>query len=231
MLDLGAAGVKLQDFDQFLDQIRSRFGFDHAAYVGCNPLADTIQAFATYSDDWKQFYRSRHLYMLDPTLAAAMRSIAPVDWARLERNETFHQIFRAASAFGIPAQGITIPVRGPYGDIGMLSLTRDCALGEWQRCLPAILPELQSLALHLHDGAMRRHNLTRLLHRPHLSPREAAILHQLALGKTSVEICHMMGIPTPMLRVHLRSCLAKLSALTPAQAVARARVMGLLHPP
>ena len=29
--------------------------------------------------------------------------------------------------FGLPNQGVTIPVRGPYGDIGLLSATREIA--------------------------------------------------------------------------------------------------------
>ncbi|WP_349293905.1 autoinducer binding domain-containing protein [Gemmobacter sp. 24YEA27] len=37
----------------------------------------------------------------------------------------FRVVFCAAREFGISDRGVTIPVRGPFGDTGMLSVTRD----------------------------------------------------------------------------------------------------------
>ncbi len=230
LIDLGAQGAKPKDFDVFLDQIRNRYGFDHAAYAGSNPIAGTIHGYVTYPDQWKQYYVENNLHLFDPTLAAAARSIAPVDWGRLERNSNFDLVFRGASDFGIAPQGLTIPVRGPYGDIGMLSVTRNCKQAEWEHLIPVIISDLQSLAVHLHDGAMRSHTLTRALRAPNLSQREVEILQWIAAGKSQQDVGDILGISHRTVEVHLRSGRDKLYALTTPQAVARAIAMGLIYP-
>jgi len=230
LIDLGANGAKPQDFDIFLDRIRERYGFDHAAYAGSNPIAGTIHAYVTYPDQWKQYYIDQELHLFDPTLAQAARSIAPVDWRRLERTHNFDRVFRTASDFGIVPQGLTIPVRGPYGDIGMLSVTRNCRQSEWERLIPMIVSDLQSIAVHLHDGAMRSHTLTRRLRAPNLSQREVEILQWIAAGKSQQDVGDILGISHRTVEVHLRSGRDKLFALTTPQAVARAIAMGLIYP-
>jgi DNA-binding CsgD family transcriptional regulator len=230
LIDLGAAGARPQDIDALLDNIRYRFGFDHAAYAGSNPIAGTIHAYVTYPDQWKQVYLDQNLHLYDPTLAAAGRSIAPVDWARLERTQNFDRVFRSASDFGIAPQGLTIPVRGPYGDIGMLSVTRNCAQTEWEQHIPQIISDLQSIAVHIHDGAMRSHTLMRALRAPNLSLREIEILQWIAAGKTQQDVGDILGISHRTVEVHLRSGRDKLYALTTAQAVARAIAMGMIYP-
>lgn len=101
LIDLGAAGAKPQDFDIFLDRSRQKYGFDHAAYAGSNPTAGTIHAYVTYPDQWKQYYLDNHLHLYDPTLAVAARSIAPVDWGRLERTQNFDRVFKTAAILAL----------------------------------------------------------------------------------------------------------------------------------
>ena len=230
LVDLGASGAKPQDFDILLQNIRDQYGFDHAAYAGSNPIAGTIHAYVTYPDEWKRFYLENNLHLFDPTLAAAARAIAPVDWSRLERGLNYDKVFRTASDFGIAAQGITIPVRGPYGDIGMLSVTRACRLSEWNSTIRHIIRDLQSFAVHLHDGAMRSHALTKALRPPNLSQRETQILQWIAAGKSQQDVGDILAISHRTVEVHLRSARAKLFALTTTQAVARAIGMGLIYP-
>ncbi len=230
LIDLGAAGAKPVDFDLFLDRIRARYGFDHAAYAGSNPIAGTIHGYVTYPDEWKQYYVQQELHLYDPTLAVAARSIAPVDWSRLDRTPNFDRVFRTAADFGIVAQGLTIPVRGPYGDVGMLSVTRNCKQSEWEKLIPMIVSDLQSIAVHLHDGAMRSHTLTRTLRAPGLSNREIEILQWIAAGKSQQDVGDILGISVRTVEVHLRSGRDKLYALTTPQAVARAIAMGLIYP-
>lgn len=230
LIDLGATGAKPQDFDLFVDRIRGRYGFDHAAYAGSNPIAGTIHAYVTYPDEWKQFYQEQRLHLYDPTLSVAARSISPVDWGRLERTQNFDRVFNQASDFGIVPQGLTIPVRGPYGDVGMLSVTRNCQKSEWDRLIPMIISDLQSIAVHLHDGAMRSHTLTRSLRAPNLSSREIEILQWIAAGKSQQDVGDILGISHRTVEVHLRSGRDKLFALTTPQAVARAIAMGLIYP-
>jgi DNA-binding CsgD family transcriptional regulator len=230
LIDLGATGTRPEDFDTFLDKIRDRYGFDHAAYAGSNPIAGTIHAYVTYPEEWKQYYLEQRLHLFDPTLSVAARSISPVHWGRLERTPNFDRVFGVSAEFGIFPQGLTIPVRGPYGDIGMLSVTRNCVPSEWDLLIPMIISDLQSIAVHLHDGAMRSHTLTRSLRAPNLSNREVEILQWIAAGKSQQDVGDILGISHRTVEVHLRSGRDKLYALTTVQAVARAIAMGLIYP-
>lgn len=217
-------------FTAFLDQICDRFEIDHAAYAGTNPVAGSIHGYVNYSKEWKEHYVTNRFHMIDPTLHRAARSIAPVDWRRLERDENFQMVFRDAGDFGITEQGLTIPVRGPFGDTGMLSVTRKCGVAEWDKLVKHILVDLQSVAVHIHDTVMRSDVLSQVLRFPTLSSREKEVLQWTAAGKSQQDIGDILGISHRTVEVHLRSGRDKLYALTTAQAVGRAISMGLIYP-
>lgn len=230
LIDLGSFKGGENRFVSFLDQICDRFEIDHAAYAGNNPVSGTIHGYVNYSDDWKQRYVAENYHVIDPTLQKASRSIAPVDWRRIERDENFNSVFRAASDFGITEQGLTIPVRGPYGDIGMLSVTRKCAPTEWDKLIMNIIVDLQSVAVHIHDTVMRTDALSQALRFPSLSQREVEVLQWTAAGKSYQDIGDILGISHRTVEVHLRSARAKLYSLTTPQAVGRAISLGLIYP-
>lgn len=230
LIDLGVVKRNEESFVTFLDQICQRFEVDHAAYAGTNPVSGAIHGYVTYPDAWKRHYTEQALHRVDPTLLTASRSIAPVDWRRLERNAEYHRVFRDAQDFGITERGLTIPVRGPYGDIGMLSVTRDCSLQEWDKLSAHILSNLQSVAVHIHDTVMRSDALSRALRYPALSSREREILQWIAAGKSQQDVGDILGISHRTVEVHLRSGREKLYALTTPQAVGRAIMLGLIYP-
>lgn len=230
LIDLGAARGGEERFVAFLDQICDRFGIDHAAYAGNNPVSGTMHGYVNYSDDWKQRYISQNFHLIDPTLHKAARSIAPVDWRRIDRDENFQTIFNAASDFGITEQGLTIPVRGPFGDIGMLSVTRKCSAHEWDLLIANIIVDLQSVAVHIHDTVMRSDALSKVLRFPTLSQREIEVLQWTAAGKSYQDIGDILGISHRTVEVHLRSGREKLYAMTTPQAVGRAISLGLIYP-
>lgn len=230
LIDLEAVEGRGESFKGFLDQVCDRFELDHAAYAGNNPIAGSIHGYVTYPEAWKRHYVEAGFHRIDPTLHLARMSIAPIDWSRLERTERFHRIFRDAHDFGISERGLTIPVRGPYGDTGMLSVTRNCSAEEWDRLMKHILSDLQSVAVHVHDTVMRSDVLSRALRFPALSTREREILQWVAAGKSQQDIGDILGISHRTVEVHLRSGREKLYSLTTPQAVARAIALGLIYP-
>ena len=131
IFDLSAVPQAEVRFGDFLDQVCSRMGFDFATYAGTNPVDGSIHVYTNYPEPWKDHYRDAGFHRLDPTILTASRSIAPVDWRRLKSHGNFRKVFREAHDFGISELGVTIPVRGPYGDVGMLSVTRVCDAREW----------------------------------------------------------------------------------------------------
>ncbi|WP_170605196.1 autoinducer binding domain-containing protein [Ruegeria arenilitoris] len=230
IVDLSTLPDEDAQYDEFLKKVCEKYEMDHAAYAGINPAAGSIHGHVTYSDEWKVHYQEHGLHLIDPTLHRAQRSIAPVDWSRLERGKDFQRVFSDAHDFGIPDQGVTIPVRGPYGDIGLLSATRNCSPEEWKKLIGNVITDLQSLAVHIHDNVMSSDTVSRMLYQPSLSNRELEILQWSAAGKSQQDIGDILSISHRTVEVHLRSARRKLNALTTPQAVGRAIGIGLIYP-
>ena len=217
-------------YQSFLNNVCEKFEFDDAAYAGVNPVGGTMHAIVTYSEEWQAYYQEHNLHAIDPTLHSAMRSVAPVDWSRLERDKNFRKVFDPARDFGIGDKGITIPVRGPFGEFGMLSVTKDCSKEEWITIRNRTLTELQQVATHIHDSVMRTEPLSNYLHHPNLSTRELEVLQWLAAGRSQQDVADILNISTRTVEVHVRSAREKLVALTTSQAVGRAIGMNLIFP-
>ncbi|MBC7132618.1 MAG: LuxR family transcriptional regulator [Roseovarius sp.] len=217
-------------FRQFLDDLRDRFELDHVAYAGINPISGTSHGHMTYGEDWAEHYLKSKFYEIDPTLLKARHSIAPVHWSRLERGAEFQTVFRAAREFGISDRGLTVPIHGPFGDVGSLSINRDCSVREWELLVSGIIGDLQVAAVHMHDMVIRTDPLTRSLNAPSLSTREIEILQWTAAGKSQQDIGDILSISHRTVEVHLRSARQKLNALTTPQAIGRAINLGLIYP-
>lgn len=230
VIDLSKLPFPENDLRQFLDSVCSTHELDFAAYAGMNPIAQTVHGFVNYPDEWQTRYIEQRFQYKDPALILASRSIAPVDWQRLRAESSFNAIFREAHDFGISDQGMTIPVRGPYGDVGLFSVTRKCTDREWALLRTKIIGDLQHAAVHLHDNVIRSQALSGILSHPALSDREREILQWVAAGKSQQDIADILGISHRTVEVHLRSGREKLGALTTSQAVGRAIGLGLIHP-
>lgn len=161
IIDLSTVATDDASFLDYIDQLCQKLGFDYASYATTSPMTGAVQGYANYPDSWKMHYMRRNLHRVDPTIHKSALSIAPVDWSRFERDERFRAVFFAAEDFGITPQGLTVPVRGPYGDRGLLSVTRNCARPEWEKHKRAVIGELQVAAVHLHDAVMRSDVISR----------------------------------------------------------------------
>ena len=197
-------------------------GFEHVAYAGLNPLAQTIHGHVTYGPEWSRFYAENQLHAQDPILLRAARSVAPVDWHRLGHSD----VFERARDFGLPPNGLTVPVRGPFGDVGLLSVS-GWERG-WDKLIQDRIGALQTLAVTIHDQVISGHPATRSLMRPSLSTREREILQWAAAGRTQADISSILAISARTVEVHFASARAKLGAMSTSQAVGRAIAMGLI---
>lgn len=230
IIDLGSVPSSSENYVCYIEQMCDTLGLDFGSYASVNPVTGAVVGYANYPDEWKTHYMNRNLHRVDPTLQKASLSIAPVDWQRFERDQKFKSVFFAAEDFGITAQGLTVPIRGPYGDRGLLSVTRNCSQEEWEKLKRHIMGNLQTAAVHLHDSIMRSTGLIGALGYPTLSSREKEILQWTAAGKLQQEIGDILSISYRTVEIHLRSARYKLGAVTTVQAVGRAIGMGLIHP-
>lgn len=230
LVDLSTVKPNSEDFEGFIDQLCRRLGVEYGSYATMNPVTGAVQGYATYRQDWKLHYMRGNMHRVDPTIHRSALSIAPVDWSRFDRDVKFHTVFRSAHDFGITPQGITVPIRGPYGDRGLLSVTASLPEADWRRLSRKIVGELQMAAVHLHDAVMRTGQLLPPLTRPLLSVREREVLQWVAAGKSQQDVGDILTISTRTVEVHLRSAREKLGALTTVQAVGRAIGMGMIYP-
>jgi DNA-binding CsgD family transcriptional regulator len=230
VIDLSTLPFEEQSLRTFLDRICETYGFDYAAYAGTNPIAQSVHGVVNYPRAWQEHYVAQGFERRDPVLLAAGRSIAPVDWQRLRDERSFKTVFAQARDFGVPDRGLTIPVRGPYGDAGLFSVTRACSDREWRMLKAEVMGALQNAAVHMHDTVVRSHALSRALMQPAMSSRETEILQWIAAGKTQQDVADILSISNRTVEVHLRSVRSKLGSLTTAQAVGRAIGLGLVHP-
>lgn len=195
-----------------------------------NTLDQSVHAVTNYPEAWKQHYLVHQFYQRDPALRHAARSHAPIQWSRLTGDPDFKSVFADAQDFGISPIGLTIPVRGPYGDIGMLSVSCKTTPGAWERHSAHIMVQLQERAAVIHDSIMRNGLVLRATAPPVLSHRELEVLQWTAAGKGQADIADILSISARTIEVHLRTARTKLSALNTAQAVARAVGLGLIYP-
>ncbi|WP_101068921.1 autoinducer binding domain-containing protein [Roseovarius salinarum] len=230
LIDLGSTREGEERFVRYLSGVCEALELDYASYAAANPVSGKVHAFTTYPDAWKRHYIEQGLHRVDPTLDAPRRSIAPVDWARLDPDRRFAHVFGQARDFGLPDTGLTIPVRGPYGETALFSVTRQLRRDGWQKLKRHVLGDLQTAAIHLHDTVMSTENLLQALRRPQLSGREVEILQWVAEGKSQQDIGDILAISHRTVEVHLRSAREKLCTLTTAQAIGRAVSLGLVRP-
>lgn len=230
VIDLSKLPFPQNNFRGLLDSVCEKYELDFAAYAGMDPVAQAVHGFVNYPDEWQARYAREGFQHKDPTLLTASRSIAPVDWHRLRDQASFKTIFQAASDHRISEQGLTIPVRGPFGDIGLFSVTRNCTDREWELLKGKILGDLQTTAVHMHDHVMKTNVLSHKLMHPSLSSREKEILQWVAAGKSQQDVADILSISNRTVEVHLRSSRSKLSALTTVQAVGRAIGLGVIYP-
>ena len=230
LVDMGGPAGATADFPGHLHKLCSALGLEYASYASTNPISGKVHAFTTYPTAWKTHYIANELHLVDPTLNAAARSVAPVDWRRLEQHDGFQDVFGPAQDFHLPSTGLTVPVRGPMGDIGLFSVTSSMGQQEWRKLTTEIIGQLQTAAVQLHDTVMNSDTLTRALRYPHLSVREQEVLQWVAAGKSQQDIGDILSISVRTVEVHLRSVREKLCTLTTAQAVGRAVSLGLIQP-
>ena len=61
-----------------------------------------------------------------------------------------------------------------------------------------------------------------------LSPRQAAVLHQLAQGLSNKQIAHELGVAEPTIKMHISAILRALGVQNRVQILIKAKELGLV---
>jgi len=223
------AGAVAADPVAFLNRICHVYGLDYATYASIMPDGQII-GYTNYPEAWVKYYIDHEFHTIDPVIQTAAKSIVPVNWRAIGDNYSDSLVFQKAREYGIGSAGLSIPVRGPYGEFAVFSVTKDCSDDKWGELTTRLMRDFQSIAVYMHDSVLRGHGLFKLLNKKPLSKRETEVLQWYARGKTQNDIAVLTGLRPSTVTAYLQSARTKLNALSTAHAAARAISMGAILP-
>ncbi len=212
-------------------------GFDKVLFaVIPQPKVNTADMYlrSNYPEPWREHYDRNNLSKADPTVEYCFRSSAPFVWMPQSFKTPEQQaLYEEAASFGLKV-GVTLPIRGVGGEIGMLTCARDEAPG------PAFLKDLgqnlgglsllrdiafDSLQQYVHASAAPTEQP------PALTKRELDCLQWMYVGKTAWEIGRILHISEAGVNFHIANLRNKFGVSRRNDVVIKAIRFGLLSPP
>jgi DNA-binding CsgD family transcriptional regulator len=184
---------------------------------------------SSYPSQWRARYLRLGYEHHDPLLRAGSTMRRAFTWggsdyvSRLEGKA--RQMFEEASAFGIGG-GVSVPVYGPGGDRGLLSLS-----GRSGAASSAIVREylpLLHLVAHQAHAAMMERLMPPADGEIRLTQQERECLTWTLRGKTAWEIAQIIGRSRATVNFHLQKSLRKLGTSSKYQAATKAMQAGLI---
>ncbi len=217
-------------FDKILTKLQDDMGLEYVNFGVLNPLEGRLVAYSTYPDEWTTHYVENGYAEVDPSAMIACHAVAPVEWKVLRDEEGYGEVFSAASDFKIPSQGLTIPVRGYLGEIGLLGVSSSMPPKDWEHLLSTRITALQQHAAFLVDRISS--TITPVAEKiiPNLSRLEREVLQWIATGADISEVSGRMGLSDAMVQLAIRSARSKLRVTSTPQAVGRAIQKRLISP-
>lgn len=219
-------GRKIEDL---ISDICSDLDVEFTAYSGSKPGETSPRVFTNYPNEWVKYYLENQLHLVDPALLIVSRSKTVLHWDCVSNEPETQSIFLMARDFGLPDLGVTIPVTGKNGDLGLFSICCTLPRSMWQNYIDQMMPQIQEKAAFIHDMMMRQ-STDGVPVTPHdtkeLSSFEKSILQRLANGVQIQDLGDVLKQPDGMIRLHLNSACRKLSAVTVPQAITRALLNG-----
>lgn len=202
----------------------------HALYIPGAKMFSPILVL-TYDADWIARYIDNNYFKIDPVVVSGTKSFLPLDWARLDRENTVARgFFAEADRFNVGRQGITLPVRGADGERALFTITANMSASEWDQRRVGYMREFQMIAHYMHDRIAELSGYRGGKPKTALSPREMTCLESAARGATAKQIAASLGITDRAVRLFLTSGCAKLDCVTIPQAVAKTVSLEMLRP-
>ena len=235
-----AGNVRLQDVVRGIEQSTDSANalatlVTYAAHHGIEAvgMVNTArwQQLDTYSlrpQKWAQHYSEHGYASIDPVIALARRTSAPVIWHAHRPAAWFSRqqqaIYREIADFGLGG-GICMPFHEP-GRSSYIGLFH--ALKDAQELPAEIIAQLQFAALFVHEHAVRELRAAPAAAELRLTQRERDCLNWVKEGLTVPRIAARLRISESTVAFHLQNCRDKLGANTIAHAVARAITLHLI---
>ena len=217
-------------FEAFADYCR-RHGFESVCYLqlvksGFRVPRHRVAAYHNFPEDWSNHYVAQGYYDDDPVMAAALKYAEPFDWFKVP--ETFdltpkQQRFFADVADAGFKSGYAVPVFGPAGSVayfGLATMVAEVVMTpEAKRGLLSVCHQTHLGYLKLQDADTDTRDL---------SPREAEVMHWVALGKSNTAIAEILGIASATVDTLMRRIFDKLGVSNRTTAALKAHGSGMI---
>lgn len=217
-----------------MDSAVRRLGVQRFAYLGIRLPRSGSSApiiITNYPDAWTLRYRDQNYAAIDPVLLQAPRSVLPFGWrsAGLIQTRPQRQFLGEAAEFGLRS-GLTVPIHGPDGELGLVSYVSDEMPGGYDRFLERQRHQLHLLAIYYHALVTETLAASPAAAPVRLSARERDCLSWKAEGKSNTDIGDILGISAKTVDFHLTNARRKFGVATNQQAVAIALLRAMIHP-
>ncbi|MBU6418773.1 MAG: autoinducer binding domain-containing protein [Proteobacteria bacterium] len=217
--------ASLDDLSAIVAEMRVAYGLAHIVYhavhipggVPANPIL-----IPTYSPEWVERYKAGNYFRIDPVVLAGRKNSLPVDWSDVDHeSKEAREFFKQADRFEVGRHGVTLPIRAAAGERGLLTITSNKSVKNWQRVRGTYIREFQTFASYLHDRACILSGYRSTDDGAALSPRELQCLELMAHGFAPKRTAEHLGITDDAVRMYLRSACCKLKCATSHQAIAK----------
>ncbi|MGH7155991.1 MAG: helix-turn-helix transcriptional regulator [Acetobacteraceae bacterium] len=223
LIERCASGDGLQMIvDDFFRVIRA-FGFDvcaAGAWVGVGRNRAHRFYFNNWPADWLALYQQNNIFADDPVIAEARRRLTPFMWGELERSGRLSRDAEAVFALGRSygwADGLAVPIHGPAGYEGVVSLAarRPLALNAREHAV------LRAMALAVHDRCREAEGFGKQSQPlAQLTERELECMQWIAAGKSEKQVAGLVGISQPTVHFHIERAKKKLKIRNRTEAIA-----------
>lgn len=217
------------------NEITAHLGFEHFTYATRIPVSVSEPFHFVvngYPHEWKDLYEREGYLGIDPVIAHVLASIVPIVWDEIDRNEQkVQEFFDKAATFGLE-HGISVPIYGRRGDIGLFSIARRAAISGKMEVRTELIQRAHYFAPLLNEAIQRTVLTTEgnPIIGEQLTPRERACLSMAADGKTSIEIAGQLALSPRTVIYHVQNATNKLGVQTRQGAIAKAVALGEITP-
>jgi DNA-binding CsgD family transcriptional regulator len=208
-------------FHSFIYALREPTNFSNAQVI----LLDG------YPDGWVKRYFEAAYYDCDPVMAWCIKQIVPLRWSDLvlASGSREARLMLEAAEHGL-RDGVTVPVHGAQGELGIFSLSLDAPPEQARATIELALPYAQLMAVYLHQAVRRLSGLQPLGGAASLTPRERECLAWSADGKTSNDIAQLLGLSANTVNFHLNKAMQKLGVASRQHGIGKATLQRLIQP-
>ncbi len=196
--------------------VESEFSFQHS----------------NYSPIWLNRYDDEKMGYIDPTVAHTMTKSTPLIWSsEVFREGRQTEMYEEARSHGIRS-GVTFPIHGVYGELGILNCVSDTALAtNSYRHFESTLPELSCLRDFIFESSIKfMKGILPQRNGANITNRELECLKWAAAGKSSWEMGQILNCSEATVNFHFCNIRRKLDSQSRQHAVVKAIRLGLISP-